>query len=429
MALAALLVSFVVLMVLGTPVAVTMFGSSLIYILADPGLSFANVASKVVNGISGTSLLSLPLFIMAGEIMNNGGVTDRLFRFPLALLGHVKGGLAYVNVLASMLFAGMSGSAIADTAGLGKIEMDAMDEAGYDKEFSVAITAASSTIGPIIPPSNTLIVFAVAAEVSVSRLFMGGLIPGVLMGLVLCVYVWLYGRRHRLPQGERTTFAQKCRAAVEAFFPMLTPIILILGICTGICTATEAGAVAVVYATILNCVYEKGLKIKDMKRCLHNSMVTMAQICFIVMASSLFGWVVTLANIPSMVANALYTMGANKYVILLLINIIFLIMGMFLSINASLLIMTPMVVTLAGMYDLSLVHLGVMITLNLTLGLLTPPVGWNLYIMSAVSKLPFERVVKAVAPALVALVVSLLLITYIPGLVTWLPNFLFGPGI
>lgn len=428
MALAALLISFVVLMVLGTPVAVTMFGSSLIYILLEPSLSLANVASKVVSGVTGTSLLSLPLFIMAGEIMNNGGVTDRLFKFPLALVGHVKGGLAYVNVFASMLFAGMSGSAIADTAGLGKIEMDAMDEAGYDKEFSVAITAASSTIGPIIPPSNTMIVYAVAAEVSVSRLFMGGMIPGILMGLVLCVYIWIYGRSHYLPKGDRTTLSEKCHAAVEAFFPMLTPIILIVGICTGICTATEAGALAVVYSTILNCVYEKGFKIADMKRCLDSSLVTMAQICFIVMASSLFGWVVTLANIPSMIANTLYTMGASKVVILLLINIIFLIMGMFLSINASLLIMTPVVVTLATMYDLSLVHLGVMITLNLTLGLLTPPVGWNLYIMSAVSGLPFEKVVKAVLPALLALIVSLLLITYIPGIVTWLPNLLFGPG-
>ncbi|MCD8123952.1 MAG: TRAP transporter large permease, partial [Lachnospiraceae bacterium] len=404
-------------MVLGAPVAVTMFGSSLIYIFLEPSLSLANVASKVVNGVTGTSLLSLPLFILAAEIMNNGGVTERLFKFPLAFIGHVKGGLAYVNVLASMLFAGMSGSAIADTAGLGKIEMDAMDNAGYDKEFAVAITASSSSIGPIIPPSNTLIVYAVAAEVSISRLFMGGLIPGCLMGLVLCIYVWLYGRKHPLPKGERTTAKEKLHATIEAFFPMLTPLILILGICTGVCTATEAGAVAVVYATILNCVYERGFNGKDFRRGLDSAKVTMAQICVIVMASSLFGWTVTLANIPSMVANALYTMGANKYVILLLINIIFLIMGMFLSINASLLIMTPVIVTLASMYDLNLVHLGIMITLNLTLGLLTPPVGWNLYIMTTVSGLPFERVVKAVLPALFALFAALLLITYVPGLV------------
>ncbi|MBQ6002708.1 MAG: TRAP transporter large permease [Synergistaceae bacterium] len=429
MALSALLISFVVLMVLGTPVAVTMFGSSLIYIMLEPSLSLANVASKVVNGVTGTGLLSLPLFILAGEIMNNGGVTQRLFKFPLALMGHFKGGLAYVNVMASMLFAGMSGSAIADTAGLGKIEMDAMDDAGYDKEFSAAITASSSSIGPIIPPSNTMIVYAVAAEVSVARLFMGGMLPGILMGIVLCVYIFLHGKTHDLPKGERATGSEKLHAFVQAFFPILTPIILIVGICSGICTATEAGALAVVYATILNCVYEKGFKVKNMLRCLDNSMITMAQICFIVMASSLFGWVVTLANIPSMIANGLYSMGANKYVILLLLNVIFLIMGMFLSINASLLIMTPVVVTLAKMYGLSLVHLGVMITLNLTLGLLTPPVGWNLYIMSAVSGLPFERVVKAVMPQLIALLVALLLITYIPGLVTWLPNFLFGPGV
>lgn len=416
-------------MLVGTPVAVTMFGSSLVYILVDPALDVANVASKVVNGVTGTGLLSLPLFILAGEIMNNGGVTERLFKFPLAFIGHLKGGLAYVNVAASMLFAGMSGSAIADTAGLGKIEMDAMDDAGYDKEFSVAITASSSTIGPIIPPSNTMIVFAVAAEVSVARLFMGGMIPGILMGLTLCVYIWLYSKKHYLPAEPKSTWKQRGQASVQAFFPMLTPVILILGICTGICTATEAGAIAVIYATILNCVYNRGFKVKELKGCLYNGFVSMAQICFIVMASGLFGWVITLANIPSMIANGLYTLGADKWVVLLLINLIFLVMGMFLSINASLLIMTPVLVTLASMYDISLVQIGVMVTLNLTIGLLTPPVGWNLYIMSAVSGLPFEKVVKAIAPTLIPLVAALLLITYIPGLVTWLPDLLFGVGI
>lgn len=415
-------------MVIGVPVAVTMFGASLIYIISEPSLSLANVASKIVNGISGTSLLSLPLFIMAGEIMNNGGVTDRLFKFPLTCVGHRRGGLAYVNIFASMLFAGMSGSAVADTAGLGKIEMDAMDDAGYDKGFSVAITAASSTIGPIIPPSNTLIIYAVAAEVSVARLFMGGMLPGIFMGLVLCVYVWIYARRHDLPAGPRASWGERGRAAISAFFPMLTPVILILGITTGICTATEAGALAVVYAMMLNCVYQ-GFHIADLKKCLDSSFITIAQICFIVMASSLFGWVVTLANIPAMIANGLYTLGASKYVILLLINVIFLILGMFLSINASLLIMTPVLVTLSKMYELSLVHIGVMVTLNLTMGLLTPPVGWNLYIMSAVSGLPFERVVKSVMPTLIALGISLLAITYIPEIVTWLPDTLFGPGL
>lgn len=429
MALFVLLVSFVVLMVLGAPVAVTMFGSSLMYILVDPALSFSNVATKVVNGVTGTSLLSLPLFILAGEIMNSGGVTQRLFRFPLSFIGHLKGGLAYVNVAASMLFAGMSGSAIADTAGLGKIEMDAMDDAGYEKEFSVAITASSSTIGPIIPPSNTMIVYAVAAEVSIARLFMGGFIPGILMGAVLCVYIWFYAHRHNLPAQPKASWRERGHATIQAFFPILTPVILIVGICTGVCTATEAGALAVIYATLLNCVYNRGFKLAEMHTCFYNAFVSMAQICFIVMASGLFGWVVTLANIPSMIANALYTMGANKYVILLLINLIFLVMGMFLSINASLLIMTPVLVTLANMYDLSLVQIGVMVTLNLTIGLLTPPVGWNLYIMSAVSGLPFERVVKAIVPTLVPLVIALLLITYIPGLVTWLPDFLMGPGI
>lgn len=429
MSLIALLVTFVVLMVLGAPVAVTMFGSSLVYILLEPTMSLASVATKVVNGVTGTSLLSLPLFILAGEIMNNGGVTQRLFRFPRAFIGHKKGGLAYVNVLASMLFAGMSGSAIADTAGLGKIELDAMDDAGYSKEFAVAVTASSSTIGPIIPPSNTMIVFAVAAEVSVARLFIGGIVPGVLMGLVLCAYIYFYAKKHNLPAEKKATWAERGRATLNAFFPILTPVILILGICTGICTATEAGAVAVVYAAVLYCVYERGINLKGLKKCLSDAFVSMAQICFIVMASGLFGWVVTLANIPATVAGWLYGMGASKFVILLLINIIFLIMGCFLSINASLLIMTPVLVTLATMYDISLIQIGVMVTLNLTIGLLTPPVGWNLYIMSSVADLPFEKVVKAIVPTLIPLAIALLLITYIPALVTWLPNLLLGPGI
>ena len=240
---------------------------------------------------------------------------------------------------------------------------------------------------------------------------------------------WFHARRHNLPAQPKASWGERGRSAVQAFFPILTPVILIVGICTGVCTATEAGAVAVVYATLLNCVYSRGFKLGEMHKCMYNAFVSMAQICFIVMASGLFGWTVTLANIPNMIANALYTMGASKYVILLLINLIFLVMGMFLSINASLLIMTPVLVTLAAMYDLSLVQIGVMVTLNLTIGLLTPPVGWNLYIMSAVSGLPFERVVKAVVPTLIPLVIALLLITYIPSLVTWLPDFLMGPGI
>lgn len=209
MALIMLLVVFAILMFLGAPVAITMIGSSLVYILLEPSMNFSNVATKIVTSVTGTSLITLPLFIMAGEIMNSSGVTERLFRFPLTLIGHIRGGLAHVNVLASMLFAGMSGAAIADTAGLGKIEMDIMEKEGYDKGFSAGITAASSTIGPIIPPSNTLVVYAVAVEVSVGRLFMGGILPGVVMGLLLMLYIALVAKRKNLPKREKATWGER----------------------------------------------------------------------------------------------------------------------------------------------------------------------------------------------------------------------------
>ena len=414
---------------LGFPIAFALGMSCCLYIMTTGSGGMSLVVESFLNGTNSFTLLALPLFMLSGELMISGGISQRLINFCMSLVKDRPGGLAIVTIIASMFFAAISGSGPATVACIGGIMIPQMIRAGYSKEFSTAAAAAGGALGPIIPPSNTMIVYAVAAEVSVARLFMGGFIPGILMGAALCVYIWFYAHRHNLPAQPKASWRERGHATIQAFFPILTPVILIVGICTGVCTATEAGALAVIYATLLNCVYNRGFKLAEMHTCFYNAFVSMAQICFIVMASGLFGWVVTLANIPSMIANALYTMGANKYVILLLINLIFLVMGMFLSINASLLIMTPVLVTLANMYDLSLVQIGVMVTLNLTIGLLTPPVGWNLYIMSAVSGLPFERVVKAIVPTLVPLVIALLLITYIPGLVTWLPDFLMGPGI
>ena len=249
MELIALLVVFGVLMVLGVPVAVTMFGASIVYIMLNDTISLANIATKVLSGVSGQSLLALPLYVMAGEIMNQAGITRRLFNLPMAFIGHIKGGLAHVNILASMLFAGMSGAAIADTAGLGKIEMQAMEEEGYDTGFSAAVTAASSCIGPIIPPSTTMIVYAVAAEVSVARLFMGGLVPGIIMGLLMMAYVYFFSsRKYNLPTREKASAKERVKAVKEAILPCITPVIIILGITTGITTATESGALAVIYS-------------------------------------------------------------------------------------------------------------------------------------------------------------------------------------
>jgi len=425
MELIVLILTFFILLLMGVPVAMTMFGSSLIYILLDPSIKLANVTTKVLSGVSGYSLLALPLYIMVGEIMNSAGITKRLFNLPLAIIGHFKGGLAYVNILASMIFAGMSGAAIADTAGLGKIELQVMEEEGYDKGFSAAITAASSTVGPIIPPSTTMIVYAVVAEVSVARLFIGGFLPGIIIGILMMIYVRLVSaRQYDLPTRPRANNEQIIRAVKEAVLPCLTPVIIILGIITGITTATEAGAVAVIYSLALS-YYYKHFSWKDFLLVIRNSVNTTIKICFIVIASGLFGWVITMAQIPALVSGFLFSAGISKWLILILINLLLLFLGCFLSITSSLLIATPTLVVLAHVYNIDLVHLGIIMTLNLTIGLVTPPVGWNLYIVSELAGISFNKMVRNVLPFLIPLLISLVVMTYFPATVLWLPGLLF----
>ena len=414
MALIALLITFILLLVLGVPVAMTMLGSSLVYIFLDPSINLANITTLILKGVSGYSLLALPLYIMAGEIMNSAGITRKLFNLPLSLIGHIKGGLAHVNILASMLFAGMSGAAIADTAGLGKIELKAMEEEGYDRGFSAAITAASSTVGPIIPPSTTLIVYAVVAEVSVAKLFIGGFLPGVIIGLLMMLYVhFIASKQYDLPTRPRQDGKARIKAVKEAFLPCLTPMIIILGIVSGITTATEAGAVAVVYTLALSYYYNR-FSFKDFLAMLKDSSYTTIKICFIVIASGLFGWVITIAQIPAMLSDFLLTVGISKWLLMIIINICLLFLGCFLSITSSILIATPTLVALSAIYNIDLVHLGVLMTLNLTIGLLTPPVGWNLYIVSELAGISFERMVRSVMPLLIPLIIALLIMTYIP---------------
>lgn len=424
MALTLLIVSFGLFLITGLPVAMAMFGSSIVYVLADPSLSISNVASKALNGLDSYSLLALPLYIFAGEIMNGSGVTRRLFNFPLSWIGHVKGGLAHVNVISSMIFAGMSGSAVADAAGLGKIQLKAMKDEGYDTHFSAGIVAAAAMIGPIIPPSTTMVVYAVIAEVSIAKLFIGGLLPGIIMGILMMLYTALVAdRKYRFPTRPRSTAADKAKATKEACLSLLTPLIIILGIVSGVVTATEAGAVAVVYALFLYFLYNR-FDFSHMLNMFQEGAHTTVKICFIVMGASIFGWVVTFSQIPEMISGFLLGIGVGKWTILLLINIGLLIMGTFLSITSSQLIATPTLVVLAGAYQIDLVHLGVVMTLNLTIGLLTPPVGWVLYIVKDLAELSFNEMVKAILPFLVPLLIALLVITYIPQTVMFLPDLL-----
>jgi tripartite ATP-independent transporter DctM subunit len=300
-----------------------------------------------------------------------------------------------------------------------------MKEEGYDMEFSAAITAASSTVGPIIPPSTTMITYAVVAEVSVARLFIGGFLPGVFIGLIMMLYVRLVStRQYNFPTRPKANRAEVLKAIKEAFLPCLTPIIIILGIVSGITTATEAGAVAVIYSLVLTYYYNR-FSWKDFLKILEGAVSTTIKICFIVIASGLFGWVITMAQIPALVSEFLFSAGIDKWLILILINLLLLFMGCFLSITSAILIITPVLVVIAQAYNIDLVHLGVFMTLNLTIGLLTPPVGWNLYIVSELAGLSFNQMVKATLPFLIPLLISLIVITYFPETVLWLPNMLF----
>ncbi|MDA8226327.1 MAG: TRAP transporter large permease [Desulfitobacterium hafniense] len=382
------------------------------------------VFGSVVLFFDSYSLLALPLYIFAGEIMNSSGVTRRLYNFPLSLIGHVKGGLAHVNVITSMIFAGMSGSAVADAAGLGKIQIKSMKDEGYNTKFSAGIVAAGAMIGPIIPPSTTMIVYAVIAQVSIAKLFIGGLLPGIIMGILLMAYTSLVAdRKYNFPRRPQSTMTEKLKATKEAFLPLLTPVIILLGITSGIVTATEAGAVAVIYALFLHFLYN-GFDFPELLAIFKEGAYTTIKITFIVMGATIFGWVVTFSQIPDMISGFLLGLGVSKWMILLMINIGLLIMGCFLSITSSQLIATPTLLVLANVYGIDLIHLGVIMTLNLTIGLLTPPVGWVLYIIKDLAEISFSDMVKAVLPFLIPLMLALLIITYIPETVLYLPDVL-----
>ncbi len=404
------------------PVAFVLLLSSGAYILSK-GLPVTLVAQQLANSVSGYTLIAIPLYILAGELMNTGGITRRLFDLAMALVGHVKGGLAHVNVLASMIFAGISGSSSADAAGLGRIEMEAMTSEGYDKEFSAVITMVSSMLGPIIPPSIHLVLYGGITEVSVAKLFAGGLLPGVVVGLALMAFIYFQaarGREHcpvRPPQSIRGILG----AARRAFFPMMAPLLILSGILMGIVTATEAAALAVVYCAALAVLYRE-MRISDIPRILRNTLVSTGVVMFILATGQLFAWIITLERLPELLVEAIYQVTSNRIAIMLLVDLVFLLVGCLLPATSGLLILTPILVKIAMALNIDLVHLGVWSVFGLMIGVVTPPVGASLYIVSDIAKLPMERLVRRSIPYYIPLLAALLLVTLWPALSTFLPN-------
>ncbi len=414
--------SFIVLLVIGVPISVSI-GASAILGCINLGYPIMVIGQKMVSGIDSFLLIAIPLFILAGNLMNAGKITEKIFDFAKRLVGWIPGGLGHSNVVASLIFAGMSGSAAADAGGLGTIEMEAMTNNGYDIDFSAAVTASSTVIGPIFPPSIPLIIYGSVASVSVSQLFMGGVIPGLLMAFALMILILIYAikrKYQRFPFSLILLWKQFLQSALS----IITPLIILSGFVLGWFTPTEASSVAVAYSLIIATLVYRTLDWKTFKKCLLESAITSANTLFIIGTSMLFSYVLIKEGVSMQMANFILGISDNPYLILLVINVLLLVLGMFMEPGAILTLMLPVLLPIVKILGIDLVHFGVVMVLNLMIGQVTPPFGVCLFIISDVGSVPLNRLYKAVLPFLVPLLAVLLLCTYIPQIVTWLPNVL-----
>ncbi len=421
-----LVISLFGLLALGMPVSLAIGIPSLIYIIVDGSVPNFAAVQTMVGGANTYPLLAIPFFIFAGNLMNSSGVTTRIFDFSNKLVGHIKGGLGHVNVIASIIFAGMSGAAIADAGGLGTIEIEAMRKGGYNDRLTIGITAASSTIGPIIPPSMVAVIYAVVAQASIGRLFAAGILPGFVMGLALMVLIYFLADKYHTPVGDKSSLKEVLIAFVRTFWALLTPSIILGGIFFGIFTPTEAAAVASFYAIILGFFIYREMDLKGFYQALKGTMSTTIQIMFIVVSATLFAWILAKEQVPQAVSAFMLSKISNYYLILLSINVLLLIVGCFMETVASINILVPVFIPLMQELGIDPVHFGVMMILNLMIGILTPPFGTVLFVLSSVAKVSVERVARDTAIFILPLFVVLILITLIPQLTLFLPNLIFG---
>jgi TRAP-type C4-dicarboxylate transport system permease large subunit len=460
----ALLGSFLTMMATGVPVAIAMAGSALVYILLTGDTPPFVVVHRMISGIDSFPLLAVPFFIFAGNLMNNAGITNRIYDFALALVGWLKGGLGHVNIIGSVIFAGMSGTAIADAAGLGTIEIKAMRDKGYDLGFSVGVTAASATLGPIIPPSLPFVIYATMANVSVGQLFLAGIIPGVVMAILMMLTVAYYAHKFNWGGDVRFEWARIAKALTElavvvgfplamwgavsagmpfnyalglglallfladwkfkfdAVMPIMTPILLIGGMSTGVFTPTEGAIAACVWALILGLVWYRTMTLKMLAKVSMDTIETTVTVMFIVAAASIFGWLLTATRVTDMVAMWVLSFTHSPWVFLLLANLLMLFVGCFLEPTAAILILVPVLLPVVQQLGIDPVHFGLVMVLNLMIGLLHPPMGMVLFVLARVANLSIEKTTMAIVPWLIPLLLSLVLITYVPSIVLWLPH-------
>ncbi|MBI3706933.1 MAG: TRAP transporter large permease [Proteobacteria bacterium] len=420
-----LVLSFLVLLVIGAPVAIALAGSSLLLVMSQGSLPNLVVVHRMISGVDSFPLLAIPFFIMAGSLMNSGGITERIYDFALALVGWLKGGLGHVNVIGSVIFAGMSGTAVADAGGLGNIEIKAMRDHGYDVDFSVGITGASSTIGPIIPPSLPMVIYGVMANCSIGQLFAAGVIPGLLMAATMMIMVAWYAHVRGFHRDATFQLARLWYTTKRAFLPLMTPVLLIGGTTTGIFTPTEAAIAATAYALVLGMFVYRTLSWRGLIKVSMETTETTAIILLIVAGASIFGWLLTTTKVTDNVAEIVLSITDRPWAVLLIVNIFLLIIGCFMETIAAITILVPVLLPLMEKIGVDPVHFGLIMVLNLMIGLLTPPVGMVLYILARVANISFERTTKACAPFLIPLLVTLAIVTYWPGMVLWLPTMFY----
>ena len=416
---------FTVTILIGLPVAFCLcFTSILTMFLQD--ISLLAFVQNLSLGINSFPLLAVPFFILSGLLMNTGGMTHRIFNFANYIVGPIRGGLGQVNIAASLVFAGMSGAAVADAAGLGVVEIKAMKDAGYDSDFSVAITAASSTIGPIIPPSIIMVIYGIAAEVSIGRLFIGGIFPGFLMTLALAVLTYIIATRRNYPVEAKVKIMTVLKGFINALPALFSPLIIVGGILGGIFTPTEAGAVAVLYSLILGLFVYKELKFKDLPKIFIEAMLTTSLLLFIVGAAKTFGWVLTYFRIPAEFAEFVSTLTKDPLLIMFLFIGVYLFLGCFMEAAATVIMTVPVVLPLIKAVGIDPVFFGVVVSMCMSIGTLTPPLGIVMYMMCEIGDISVERYTRVIMPYLLVLIAVIILMALFPDIVMYLPNLLMG---
>ncbi|MBR9776547.1 MAG: TRAP transporter large permease [Cytophagales bacterium] len=421
---ALLFIVFLVLLAIGFPIAFALGISAFTYLLFSD-IPLMVIPQKMYAGIDVFVLLSIPGFILAGNLMNASGITGRIINFCNALLGHIRGGLGLANVGASMLFGGISGTAIADTASIGSVMIPAMKKEGYDVPFSCAVTASSSTIGPVIPPSLPMIIAATLTGLSVGKLFVAGIVPGLLLGVGFMLITYLISVKRKYPKRPRKTFGFVFKSFFQAFWALMMTVIILFGIIGGVFTPTEASIVAVIYAIAIGLWVYKELKIKMIPAILLQSAKTTAALMVLVGFANLFAWIMTVEELPQLIANSLLELTSNKFMLLLLINLLLIFVGAFMETIAALLILFPVLLGVAVNVGVDPVQFAIIMVFNLVIGLTTPPVGVCLFVASSIGGISLEKIAVAGLPYLMVSILVLLMITYIPEVSLWLPGLFY----